>query len=99
MKIVSLMAGNLKKRYPQATPVVSRCCCCCRKLKWGVKLKLDVAKTVVGLAAHPTASQLIVLCDDGAIRAYVMSSSGLQSAWGASFILPGKLGGKQQFCQ
>ena len=58
-----------------------------------MKLKLDVAKTVVGLAAHPTASQLLVLYDDGALRAYVMSSSGLQSAWGASFMLPGKVQG------
>lgn len=61
----------------------------CRKLKWGIKLKLDVNKAVVGLAAHPTSSQLLVLYEDGALRGYVMSSSGLQSAWGATYFLPG----------
>jgi hypothetical protein len=87
------------ERCPQATPANLKVnftlllLLCCRKLKWGVKLKLDVAKTVVGLAAHPTASQLIVLYDDGALRAYVMSSSGLQSAWGACFMLPGEAPG------
>jgi hypothetical protein len=66
-----------------------RVCIPCRKLKWGIKLKLDVNKAVVGLAAHPTSSQLMVLYEDGALRGYVMASSGLQSAWGASYFLPG----------
>lgn len=60
-----------------------------RKLKWGIKLKLDVNKAVVGLAAHPTSSQLLVLYEDGALRGYVMTGNGLQSTWGASYFLPG----------
>jgi hypothetical protein len=55
-------------------------------------LKLDVNKAVLGLAAHPTSSQLLVLYEDGALRGYVMSSSGLQSAWGATYFLPGEHG-------
>lgn len=45
----------------------------------------------MGLAAHPTSSQLLVLYEDGALRGYVMSSAGLSSAWGASYFLPGVL--------
>eukprot|EP00878_Enallax_costatus_P005037 GHUV01005297.1.p1 GENE.GHUV01005297.1~~GHUV01005297.1.p1 ORF type:complete len:1446 (+),score=421.24 GHUV01005297.1:301-4638(+) len=60
-----------------------------RKLKWGVKLKLDVNKAVAGLAAHPTASQLLVLYEDGSLRSYAMSSTGLQSLWPAGWMLPG----------
>lgn len=45
----------------------------------------------MGLAAHPTSSQLLVLYEDGALRGYVMSSVGLSSAWGASYFLPGVL--------
>lgn len=60
-----------------------------RKSKWGVKLKLDVNKAVSGLAAHPTASQLLVLFEDGSLRSYAMSSTGLQSLWPAGWMLPG----------
>lgn len=62
-----------------------------RKLKWGVKLKLDVSKAVTGLAAHPTASQLLVLFEDGSLRSYALSSTGLQSLWPAGWMLPGWL--------
>jgi hypothetical protein len=60
-----------------------------KKLKWGVKLRLDVNKPVVGLAAHPTASQLMVLFDDGSLRSYALTPSGLQMIWPAAFTLPG----------
>lgn len=59
------------------------------KLKWGVKLRLDVNKPVAGLAAHPTASQLLVLFDDGSLRSYALASTGLQSIWPAAYSLPG----------
>lgn len=62
-----------------------------RRLKWGVKLKLDVNKAVTGLAAHPTASQLLVLFEDGSLRSYALSSTGLQSLWPAGWMLPGML--------
>jgi hypothetical protein len=60
-----------------------------KKLKWGVKLRLDVNKPVVGLAAHPSASQLMVLFDDGSLRSYALTPSGLQMIWPAAFMLPG----------
>lgn len=62
-----------------------------RKLKWGVKLKLDVNKAVAGLAAHPNASQLLVLLEDGSLRSYALSSAGLQSLWPAGWMLPGQV--------
>jgi hypothetical protein len=61
-----------------------------KKLKWGVKLRLDVNKPVVGLAAHPTASQLLVLFDDGSLRGYALTPNGLQMIWPAAFMLPGE---------
>jgi hypothetical protein len=61
-----------------------------KKLKWGVKLRLDVNKPVVGLAAHPSASQLLVLFDDGSLRGYALTPSGLQMIWPAAFMLPGE---------
>ncbi|WIA34203.1 hypothetical protein OEZ86_012559 [Tetradesmus obliquus] len=60
-----------------------------KKLKWGVKLRLDVNKPVVGLAAHPGASQLMVLFDDGSLRSYALTPSGLQMIWPSAFMLPG----------
>jgi hypothetical protein len=54
-----------------------------------VKLKLDVSKAVVGLAAHPTHSQLLALYEDGGLRSYVLTSGGLQALWAAPFMLPG----------
>eukprot|EP00775_Hariotina_reticulata_P010067 gene10067-10222_t len=60
-----------------------------RKLKWGVKLKLDVNKAVVGLAAHPTTTALLVIFDDGTMRGYGLSPNGLQPLWPSVFALPG----------
>lgn len=64
-----------------------------RKLKWGVKLKLDVNKAVVGLAAHPSTTALLVIFDDGTLRGYGMSPNGLQPLWPSVFALPGRVPG------
>ena len=47
------------------------------KLKWGLKLRLDVRKPVIGLAAHASEQALMVLFGDGALRGYAMGSAGL----------------------
>lgn len=60
-----------------------------KRLKWGIKLRLDVAKPVAALAAHPTASQLLLLLDDGSLRCYGLTGAGLQMIWPAACILPG----------
>jgi hypothetical protein len=55
------------------------------KLKWGLKLKLDVKKPVIGLAAHPREQEIVALFGDGALRGYKVSSGGLAP----TFTLPG----------
>ncbi|KIY91431.1 hypothetical protein MNEG_16533 [Monoraphidium neglectum] len=47
------------------------------KLKWGVKLRLDLKKPVIGLAAHPREQQLVALFGDGALRGYALGQGGL----------------------
>lgn len=59
------------------------------KLKWGLKLKLDVKKPVIGLAAHPREQQLVALFGDGALRGYALGQGGLVP----TFTLPGEEGG------
>jgi hypothetical protein len=59
------------------------------KLKWGVKLRLDLKKPVIGLAAHPREQQLVALFGDGALRGYALGQGGLVP----TFTLPGGRGG------
>lgn len=47
------------------------------KLKWGLKLKLDVKKPVIGLAAHPREQQIAALFGDGVLRGYALGQGGL----------------------
>jgi hypothetical protein len=60
------------------------------KLKWGLKLKLDVKKPVIGLAAHPREQEIVALFGDGALRGYKMGSGGLVP----TYTLPGARAGK-----
>jgi hypothetical protein len=60
------------------------------KLRWGLKLKLDVKKPVIGLAAHPREQQIVALFGDGALRGYVLGQGGLAP----TFTLPGGCGGR-----
>lgn len=60
------------------------------KLKWGLKLRLDVKKPVIGLAAHPREQALVMLFGDGALRGYAMGTGGLVP----TFTLPGEARGR-----
>jgi hypothetical protein len=45
---------------------------------WGYKLKLDVAKPILGLSCHPTDSNMVLLLHaDGALRCYQAPSTGV----------------------
>ena len=62
------------------------------RLRWGIKLKLDCKKPVVGLAAHPSEPQLLVMCADGALRGYALSRAGLTPLYALGGLDP--LGGR-----
>lgn len=44
---------------------------------WGVKLKMDVKKPVVGLATHVKDNQLVVMHADGVLRGYAITAAAL----------------------
>lgn len=57
------------------------------KSTWGLKVKLDVKKPIIGLAAHPTDGQLLVLFQDGGLRSYAIAAGDLAPV----YALPGAL--------
>ena len=60
------------------------------KLKWGLKLKLEIKKPIIAMAAHPSDNQLLLLLEDGTLKGYVMTSTGLSSIYPAAYTLPRK---------
>jgi hypothetical protein len=60
------------------------------KLKWGLKLKLEIKKPIIAMAAHPSDNQLLLLLEDGSLKGYVMTSTGLSSIYPAAYMLPCK---------